>query len=62
MIFWYATGSPVQGNSVLALAFDNGKIQMMAHESDDQATVIDSGLKLGTIEWSRDGMVCSTIL
>lgn len=33
---------------------------MMAHESDDQAIVIDSGLKLGTIEWSRDGMVSSS--
>lgn len=44
-------------SGALALAFDNGKIQLMAHETDQHAIIIDSGLQLGKLEWCRDGMV-----
>ncbi|GMH42155.1 hypothetical protein BSKO_10074 [Bryopsis sp. KO-2023] len=56
---WYDghLGFVSQGCPVLAIAFDNGRVQLMAHESDDDAIVIDTGLQLRKVTWNKDGSV-----
>jgi WD repeat-containing protein 35 len=41
----------------LALALDNGRLQLMAHASDDSGVCVDTGLRVAHAKWSRDGAV-----
>lgn len=57
---WYngleGGGSDV-GAPALAMALDNGRVQLMRNESDDKAIVFDTGLRTSRIAWNNDGTV-----
>lgn len=42
---------------VLALCLDNGRMQLMRYESDDNAICIDTGIKPHCIKWNLNGNV-----
>jgi WD repeat-containing protein 35 len=58
-IEWYdgGGGPPAPGAPTLALALDNGRLQLMGHASDDAGVCVDTGLRVTHAKWSRDGRV-----
>mmetsp|Transcript_38234 Transcript_38234/g.108060 ORF Transcript_38234/g.108060 Transcript_38234/m.108060 type:complete len:1242 (+) Transcript_38234:70-3795(+) len=42
---------------VLAIAMDNGRMQLMRSENDENAILIDTGLKVSRIKWNTNGSV-----
>lgn len=46
---------------VLAIALDNGRMQLMRHEMDDNAICIDTGMKPCRIKWNNNGSVRSVL-
>lgn len=42
---------------VLAVAMDNGRMQLMRNENDENAVLIDTGLKVSRIKWNTNGSV-----
>jgi WD repeat-containing protein 35 len=47
---------------VLAICLDNGRMQLMRHDMDDNAVCIDTGMRPNNIKWNHNGSVstCST--
>ena len=56
-IEWYdgAEGHNVPNAPVLAIAFENGRIQIMRHIEDDAPVLIDSRLHVNNIKWNSNG-------
>ncbi|KAI8474040.1 MAG: intraflagellar transport protein [Monoraphidium minutum] len=56
---WYdgSGGAPAAGAPVLALALDNGRLQLMRHEADDGGVCVDTGMRVRSAKWSPDGSV-----
>jgi hypothetical protein len=56
---WYdgGGGPHAAGAPVLALALENGRLQLMAHEADDGGVCVDTGMRVRGAKWSSDGMV-----
>ena len=56
---WYdgSGGAAAAGAPVLAVALDNGRLQLMRHESDDTGVCADTGMRVRSAKWSHDGMV-----
>lgn len=56
---WYdgARGHSEAGCPVLALCLDNGRMQLMRHDADDNAVCIDTGIKPSGLKWSPNGAV-----
>jgi hypothetical protein len=42
---------------VLALCLDNGRMQLMRYESDDNAVCIDTGIKPCKCKWNMNGTI-----
>lgn len=42
---------------VLAVAMDNGRMQLMRHENDENAVLIDTGMKVTRAMWNTNGSV-----
>lgn len=47
---------------VLALCLDNGRMQLMRYESDDNAVCIDTGIKPVKVKWNMNGTVSGLTL
>lgn len=60
---WYdgTGGPPAAGSPVLALALDNGRMQLMQHEMDDGGICVDTGLRVKQAKWSHDGTVSTLV-
>lgn len=58
-IEWFsgAGGPPAPGAPTLALALDNGRLQLMRSEADDAGVCVDTGLRVRHVKWSHDGAV-----
>lgn len=56
---WFANpeGAMDPDAPTLAIAFDNGRIQIMRHEGDDRPVLIDTGMTSLKIRWNPDGSV-----
>lgn len=56
---WYdgMGGAPAAGAAALVVALDNGRIQLMQHESDDSGVCIDTGMRVRGAKWSHNGTV-----
>eukprot|EP00899_Mesostigma_viride_P008010 jgi/Mesvir1/1720/Mv21173-RA.1 len=56
---WYdgLQGYPEPNSPSLAVAFDNGRIQIMRNEFDDKPVLIDTGMHLTKVDWNGDGTV-----
>lgn len=56
---WYdgIEGYPEANCASLAICLDNGRMQLMRHESDDKAICIDTGIKPRKIKWNNNGTV-----
>jgi hypothetical protein len=42
---------------VLAICLDNGRMQLMRHDMDDNAVCIDTGMRPNNIKWNHNGSV-----
>jgi hypothetical protein len=42
---------------VLAICLDNGRMQLMRHDMDDNAVCIDTGIRPNNIKWNHNGSV-----
>ena len=42
---------------VLAIAMDNGRMQLMRSENDENAVLIDTGMKISRVKWNTNGSV-----
>eukprot|EP00775_Hariotina_reticulata_P008215 gene8215-8407_t len=56
-IEWYdgSLGYAEPNCPVLALCLDNGRMQLMRHDMDDNAICIDTGLKPRAVKWNHNG-------
>lgn len=60
---WY-NGLVSNNQPVLAICYENGKIQIMRHENDDIPVIIDCGMLANACDWNHDGTilaVCGTV-
>ncbi len=44
---------------VLAICLNNGRMQLMRHEMDDNAICIDTGMRPCKLKWNNNGSVCA---
>ena len=58
-IDWYDGSEGVQdpNQPTLAIGLQNGRLQLMRHESDDAPVLIDTGLVASNLAWNTDGTV-----
>jgi len=58
-IAWYSglAGYIEPGAPSLAIAFDNGRVQIMRDEADDNPVLIDTGMNASKIAWNTNGSV-----
>jgi WD repeat-containing protein 35 len=58
-IEWYdgAEGHSVADAPTLAVAFDNGRVQIMRNVEDELPVLIDTGLRLSLAKWNPNGTV-----
>jgi WD repeat-containing protein 35 len=56
---WYdgAEGQAFSGAPTLAVAFENGRVQVMRGPEDEAPVLIDTGLRLTHAKWNPDGTV-----
>ncbi len=56
---WYdgIMGHPEPNCPVLAVTLDNGRMQLMRYESDDNAVCIDAGIKPCKAKWNCNGTI-----
>jgi len=56
-IDWYDGAEGVQDSNqpTLAIAFENGRLQLMRHEADDSPVLVDTGLHAAKLEWATNG-------
>lgn len=56
---WYdgMEGYPEPNCPSLAIALDNGRMQIMRHENDDRAICVDTGMKPRRLKWNNNGTV-----
>ncbi|WIA10618.1 hypothetical protein OEZ85_010800 [Tetradesmus obliquus] len=56
---WYdgSRGYPEPDCPVLALCLDNGRMQLMRHDMDDNAICIDTGIKPRAVKWNHNGSI-----
>ncbi|KAF6259424.1 intraflagellar transport protein [Scenedesmus sp. NREL 46B-D3] len=56
---WYdgSRGFPEPSCPVLALCLDNGRMQLMRHDMDDNAVCIDTGIKPRAVKWNHNGSI-----
>jgi WD repeat-containing protein 35 len=62
-IEWYDSraGHAEPGCPVLAICLDNGRMQLMRHEMDDNAVCIDTGIRPSGIKWNHNGSVSAHV-
>ncbi|XP_034107561.1 WD repeat-containing protein 35 [Drosophila albomicans] len=65
-ISWFS-GRPVNNRNrpVLAICYENGKVQIMRNENDDAPAIFDTGMRNVDAKWNHDGSVlaiCGTTL
>ncbi|CAE7892585.1 WDR35, partial [Symbiodinium sp. KB8] len=58
-IDWYdgAEGYADEDAPTLAIAFENGRVQVMRSDVDDAPVLIDTGMKLAQCKWNTDGTI-----
>jgi WD repeat-containing protein 35 len=58
-ITWYngARGVPDPEAPTLAIAYENGCVQITRHEADENPVLIDTGLRISCLAWSTTGSV-----
>jgi hypothetical protein len=63
-IEWYdgSLGYAEPNCPVLALCLDNGRMQLMRHDMDDNAICIDTGIKPKAVKWNHNGSVSWTLV
>lgn len=56
---WYdgLEGFPEPNCPVMAICLDNGRMQLMRYESDDNAICVDTGIKPVKIKWNMNGSI-----
>jgi WD repeat-containing protein 35 len=56
---WYDGGRGFcePGCPVLAVCLDNGRMQLMRHDVDDNAVCIDTGMRPVAVKWNNKGSV-----
>ena len=56
---WYdgVEGTPEPNCPTLAICLDNGRMQLMRYESDDNAVCIDTGIRPNKLKWNMNGTV-----
>lgn len=54
-VHWYSRCMPEPGCPVLAIGYDNGKVQLMSNESDDSPLVLDTDMVATCLQWNHDG-------
>ena len=47
----------VKGCPTLAIAYENGRAQIMRNERDDKPVLIDTLMRIARIQWSPNGSV-----
>ncbi|XP_077517801.1 intraflagellar transport protein Oseg4 [Amblyomma americanum] len=52
---WYNRCLPEPGCPVLAIGYENGKVQLMCNESDDSPLVLDTDMVSTCLQWNHDG-------
>lgn len=52
---WYSRCLPEPGCPVLAIGYENGKVQLMCNESDDSPLVLDTDMVSTCLQWNHDG-------
>lgn len=63
-VCWF-NGSAPPNRPVLAICYENGKMQFMCNENDDQPVVIDTYMQTVSCAWNHDGTlfaVCGTVM
>ncbi|XP_030568402.1 WD repeat-containing protein 35 isoform X2 [Drosophila novamexicana] len=65
-ISWFSGSLPSSRNQpVLAICYENGKVQIMRNENDDAPAIFDTGMRNVDAKWNHDGSVlaiCGTSL
>jgi len=58
-IDWYDGAEGLQDSSqpTLAIGLENGRLQLMHHEMDETAVLIDTGMSTASIKWNTNGSV-----
>jgi len=58
-IHWYDGSEGFQdiNQPTLAIGFQNGRLQLMRHEADENPVLIDTGLVATNLQWNTDGSV-----
>lgn len=54
-VHWYSGCLPEPGCPVLAIGYENGKVQLMCNESDDSPLVLDTDMLASCLQWNHDG-------
>mmetsp|Transcript_15599 Transcript_15599/g.37800 ORF Transcript_15599/g.37800 Transcript_15599/m.37800 type:complete len:1119 (+) Transcript_15599:1703-5059(+) len=60
-IDWHdgAEGSGNHNHPALAIGFENGNVQLMRSETDEQPVFLQTGMRASQIQWNRSGTVLS---
>lgn len=54
-VHWYSRCLREPGCPVLAIGYENGKVQLMCNESDDSPLVLDTDMVATCLQWNHDG-------
>ncbi|XP_054168893.1 WD repeat-containing protein 35-like [Oppia nitens] len=58
-IEWFNGRPNSRDTTSLAIAFENGRIQLMRHENDDNPIVFDADIRISSICWNTNGSILS---
>ncbi|XP_002007154.3 WD repeat-containing protein 35 [Drosophila mojavensis] len=64
-ISWFSGTLNNRSRPVLAICYENGKVQIMRNENDDNPAIFDTGMRNVDAKWNHDGSVlaiCGTSL
>lgn len=56
-IHWFKSNSKDSDSPSLAIAYDNGRIQLMRHENDDVPVIVDTDIGITSLDWNHDGTI-----